>query len=136
VQAKQKKELKAQVSAEFLVIYSVLLTISVIGFVIYYGGSLNYFQTSDILSATKDSHSIAAAINYVYLAGDGAEYSFKFTQKSNYTNITIFEYSVNSERPHASSSAAILNGDVDQDGTIDSTVIIRNSHGSIIIEPG
>ena len=126
--------MRAQVSFEFMVVYSALFMIFVMVFVISFGGNLNLFQAQDSMAAMRNSQSVAAAINYVYLAGDGASYNFTLASMASGENITISDYSVTSSRPHAAAGAPLLDADVDQGSLGRGNAVISNDGGGIHIE--
>jgi len=125
--------MRAQMSSEFIFVYSALLFIFVVVFVIYFGGSLNLHQAQDSAAALHDAQSIAAAINYVYLAGDGASLNFTPTGIRNEENITISSFAVTSELPHASASAPLLDARVSFTSLERGGVRITNNQGEINI---
>ena len=126
--------MKAQVSFEFLVVYSALLTIFLVIFAVYFDGSLNLFQTQDKVVALRNAQSAAAAINYVYLAGNGASYKFALTNVMNDENTSISDYTITSKRPHSSASASLLNADVNVSALDKGNMTITNNRGEIDIE--
>jgi len=123
--------MKAQASLEFMVVYSVLFMIFVVVFSIYLGGSLNLFQAQDSMAALRNAHSVAAAMNYVYLAGDGASYGFSLSNTKNEENITMSDYAVTSERPHASAGAPLLDAEVNVSSISRGDLVISNDGGVI-----
>ncbi|MFH1521024.1 MAG: hypothetical protein ABID61_05245 [Candidatus Micrarchaeota archaeon] len=125
--------MRAQVSSEFMIVYSALFTLFLVLFFVYFDGSLNLFQTQDKIMALRNAQSIASAINFVYLAGDGASYEFTMTNIKNEENITITNYAVTSTRPHASASAPLLNADVNTDSLSQGNITITNNGGEIVI---
>ncbi len=127
--------MKAQISSEFLIVYSALLMIFLITFIIYFGGSLSFFQTQDAVTSFRNAQTIAAAINYVYLAGDGASYNLSLTNIVSDESITISEYAVTSKKTRVSASAAILDGNVNASSIANGngTVGITNNKGEINI---
>lgn len=125
--------MRAQASLEFLVVYSALLMIFVVIFTVYFGGSLNLFQAQDSVAALRNANSVAAAINYVYLAGDGASYDFTLTNMVEGENVTISDYAVTSERPHASAGAPLLDAKVNVSSVNRGDVVISNERGDIHI---
>jgi uncharacterized protein (UPF0333 family) len=126
--------MKAQVSFEFMVVFSALLMIFVVVFVVSFGGNLNLFQAQDSAAALRNSQSVAAAMNYVYLAGDGASYNFTIANVADGENITISDYSVTSSRPHASAGAPLLDAETDQGSLGRGNAVISNKRGEIHIE--
>jgi hypothetical protein len=126
--------MKGQTSYEFLIIYASLLMVFLIIFLVYFDGSLNLFQRQAKTNTLRNAEAIAAAINYVYLAGDGARYNLTLTNIMNDENITISDYAVTSIRPHASASAPVLNARVNATQISErGNIIIANNEGEINI---
>jgi uncharacterized protein (UPF0333 family) len=125
--------MKAQVSFEFMVVFAALMMIFVAMFALYFGGSLNLFQAQDSAAAQRDAQSVAAAINYVYLAGDGASYDFTLANMAGAENVTISDYSVTSDRPKASASAPLLDAGTEPDSLPAGNAVISNNQGEINI---
>lgn len=125
--------MKAQSSPEFLIVFAALLMIAVMVFAIYFGGSLNLFQSQDSAAALRNAYAVAAAINYVYLAGDGASYNFTLTNVLNGENITITDYEVASSRPQASAYAPLLDANVNVSSLGRGDMSITNNRGEIDI---
>ncbi len=125
--------MKAQVSSEFMVVFSALLLIFVVVFTIYAGGSLNLFQAESSVGALRNANAVAAALNYVYLAGDGASYSFTLARMVNDENITISDYAVASERPHAYAAAPLLDGNINASSMGRGAAVITNNGGELDI---
>lgn len=126
--------MKAQVSPEFLMVYAVLLTIALILFVVYFNGNINLFQNQDKAVALRNANSIAAAINYVYLAGNGASYRFTVSGTTTNENITLNDYSVSSTRTHGSASAPLLDANVNETYLERGEIRITNNRGDIHID--
>jgi hypothetical protein len=102
-------------------------------FAIYFGGSLNLFQAQDSVVAMRNAYAVASALNYAYLAGDGASYNFTLTGVANGENITIWDYAVTSQRPHASASAPLLDADVNVTALGTGNMMISNNRGELDI---
>jgi hypothetical protein len=126
-------ETKAQVSPEFMAVYAVLFTVALIMFIIYFDSSLNLFQSQDSALAARNSQALAAGINYVYLAGEGANYQLRLNLKQGYENMTIGEFSVSSYMPHAMASAPLLKGGTNFSRLVPGLVAINNSGGRIYV---
>lgn len=126
--------MKAQATSEFLIVYSGLLMIFLVIFTIYLGGGINLVQAQESVAALRNAQSIAAAINYVYLAGDGSSYKFTLSNVGNEENITIFDYSVTSDKSYASASAPLLNANVNVSSVERGDITIINNEGEIDIQ--
>lgn len=125
--------MRAQISSEFFIVYAILLTIFIIVFTIYLGGNYNLAQIQDSSSALRNSHSVAATINYVYLAGEGASYNLSLNSVANSENITISNYSVTSNRQFGSASSGILISNINSTSIYRGNNIISNNEGEIHI---
>jgi hypothetical protein len=125
--------MKAQVSSEFIVVYTALLLIFVVIFSILFGGGFNLFQIQNLVAAQRDAQSIATAINFVYLAGDGASYNFTPQNLMAGENITISDFGVSVERPYAYASAPVLDAQVNTTSLGGGNIVITNEKGGINI---
>lgn len=125
--------MKAQVSSEFMIVYSAVFTLFLVLFFVYFDGSLNLFQTQDRVMALRNAHSIASAINFVYLAGDGASYKFTMSNIKNQENITVTDYAITSTRPYASAGAPLLDANVNTSTLGRGNITIINNRGGIDI---
>lgn len=123
--------MKAQVSSEFMIVIAALAMIFIIVFFIAAGGSANLLQAQDSAAALRNAYSAAAAINYVYLAGDGASYGLTLRNVVEGENITITAYAVTSERPHSSASAPLITGAVNASSLVQGQALVYNSGGVI-----
>ena len=125
--------MKAQASVEFIVIYAALFTIFFIVSLVYLNAGVNLFQSEQSINTMRNAESVAAALNYVYLAGNGATYNFSLTNVISGENITISNFSVQSQEPHANSEVAIVTGDVNASWINKSYDLISNNNGEINI---
>ena len=125
--------MKAQGSFEYMVIISLLLTVFLVMMAVSFSSNINLFQLQDSKAALRNSYAVASAINFVYLAGDGASYDLTLTDVMNEENITIYDYSVTSERPYASASAPLLNAKTNTSSPGKGKVKITNDHGEILV---
>ena len=103
-------------------------------YVIYSGQRINLFQVQDTVSSTRNAYAVSAAINYVHLAGDGVEYNFTLSRISSTENITLSEYTAESNRTHAISQAPLLNGNTNTSTLEGGQMLIKNNNGAIEIE--
>jgi hypothetical protein len=126
--------MKAQASSEFIVVYTSLLLIFVVVYSILFGGNSNMFRVQDLVAAQRDAQSVAAAMNFVYLAGDGASYNLTPQKTVAGENITISDFGVSAERPDAYASSPLLDAQVNSDYLRNGSVVIRNIKGGIYIE--
>jgi hypothetical protein len=123
--------MKAQTIPEFLVVYSALLAVFLIVFTVAVSGSLNLYQSQDSVAALRNAYDLATALNYVYLAGDGAGYNFTMTGLESGENITIWSYEVTSKRIGGSAAAPLLDGDTNTTALGSTNVLITNSAGEL-----
>ncbi len=114
--------------------FSALLAALIVFYVVSAGQKINLFQVHDTLVSTRNAYAVAAAINYVHLAGDGAEYSFTLSGKADEENVSLSEAGVESKRGHAVSQAPLLNGNVNQSTLEGGLMRIMNKDGAIEIE--
>ncbi len=121
-------------SVEFLLVFAVLLVAMTAFFVIYSEQKMAVHHTGDILVGTRNAYATAAAINYVYLAGEGASYNFTVSGKSVTENLTVSEYGVQSNRTHTLSYAPLLTGNVTEGEIDQARIMIINRAGGIEIE--
>lgn len=126
--------MRGNISAEFLTILAALMIIFLIFTVTYSGQNLNIMHIKEMLSGRQTAYSVATAVNYVYLAGDGAQYRFNVIGKDNDENITFFSHSVESRRGAEVSSAPLLNGDINVSTLDERSVVIKNNDGVIGID--
>ncbi len=114
-------------------VYAALMLIFVVVFAILFGGNFNLFQAQDLAAAQRDSQSIATAINFVYLAGDGASYNFTPQDLGPGENITITSFGVGAQRPYDYASAPLLDGQTNASSLGTGSVVISNQAGGIYI---
>jgi len=126
--------MKAQISSEFLIVYAALLMVFTITFGIIFGGGINLAQTQDHLASLRNSQAIASAINYVYLAGDGASYNLTLTNFKNDENITLTDYAVTSSRPQATTGSPLLDADINASSLRQGNAVITNKKGELDIQ--
>ena len=121
-------------SEEFLFVIAALLLVFIIFYAIYLGQRTNLLQVQDTLASTYNTYATAAVMNYVYLAGDGAQYNFSLATKGQAENLTIFGHEVESQRAHGRAQAPLLTGNINTTNLSGGQMIIRNNHG--VIEVG
>ena len=126
--------MRGNISAEFLTILAALMIIFLIFTVTYSGQNLNIFHIKEMLSGRQTAYSVATAINYVHLAGDGAQYRFNVIGRSDDENITFFSHSVESRRGDEVSSGPLLNGIINVSTLDGRLAVIRNDDGVIGID--
>jgi hypothetical protein len=119
-------DMKAQISAEFLVVYAALLTISLVVLAISFGSGSLLAQAKDNADAKRDALALASAANFVYLAGEGASITIESGG-----GLEVSGYSVTATRGDASASAPLLHGGVDAAGP--GNITITNRGGVIDI---
>ena len=122
---------RAQASIEFLIVFSALLGIFLVVFALSFWGEGNLVQIQDSAASMRNAQSIAAAINYVYLAGDGASYNLAISNVLDAENIALSSHAVSSTRRNAYSSAALLNGKMNFSSLGKGKVVLTNNGGEI-----
>ncbi len=123
--------MRAQASLEFMIVFSALLAIFLVVFALSFGGSGNLLQIQDSAASLRNAQTIAAAINYVYLAGDGASYNLTLSNVLEGENLTISGQTVASNRRNAYSSASLLDVKMDFSSLGRGSVILTNRGGEI-----
>lgn len=123
-----------QSSAEFSFILSLVLVVFLIFVIIYQGQLINLYQSKNSISAMERAYSLAAAINYVYLAGPETTYNFTF-QKFENENVTIDNGIVECKKGDVVAQASLLTDEVTTtDSVSGGEIIIRNNGGMVEIE--
>jgi len=125
--------MKGQQSAEFFVVIAVIMFIFLVFLVIYQGQNVNLLQSQDSVSAMERAYSLASAINYVYLAGDGASYNFTFRKYSN-ENVSISGRAVQCSKNYVVAQAPLLTDQVNATIVGGGEMLIKNNEGVIEIE--
>jgi hypothetical protein len=125
--------MKAQVSSEFMVVYTALMILFVVMFTIFFGSDRNLLQTADSVSAMRNAQALASAVNYVYLAGDGASYDYTIGSLDEDENLTMSDFSVTSESPEAYASAPLLDGKRNATALGPGSINIANNRGEVHI---
>lgn len=118
-------------SEEFLFVVAALLMVFIIFYAIYLGQRANLLQVQDTLASTYNTYAVAAVVNYVYLAGEGAQYNFTLPTKAQSENLTIFGHSVESQRAHGMAQAPLLTGSINATNISGGQMTMRNSGGVI-----
>jgi hypothetical protein len=127
--------MRAQTSFEFMVVLAALLMLFMIVFSISIGGSGNLLQARETVSAQRNAYAAAAAMNFVYLAGDGARYNLTLGSVADGENITISDYSVTSMRDTVSAGAPLLDGRSDASALSRGEFQISNEGGEVHVSP-
>lgn len=126
--------IKGSISSEFLVVFGLMLLIGLVFYSFQVGESINIQQIREKLAAHRNALAASTALNYVYLAGDGAQYNFTLPYVIDRENITIYEGSVESRRGGTLSSAPLLSSKTNSTTMKGGRTILRNSRGVIEIE--
>jgi len=116
-----------------MVVLTALLMLFIIVFVITSGGRSNLLQAQDTVAAGRNSYSLASAINFVYLAGDGASYNYTSRNAPLEMNTTITGFTVTTEWNGAWISAPLLDGRVNESSIGAGSYVISNNGGEIDI---
>jgi len=123
--------LRGQVSFEMIAVVSALIMISLVVFTISAGGNTNLINIQNTVAAKRDAYSYAAAMNFVYLAGDGASYDFSTKNLREDENISISGYAVTADRGSASVSVPLLDGKTNTSTPAKGHMTITNDKGEI-----
>jgi hypothetical protein len=126
--------MRAQISAEFLVVVSALMSIFLFVYVVFLSQNINLFQARESITSMKNAYALSAALNYVHLAGDGAQLNFTLSGKENDENITISDVSVESRKTYTAIQAPLLNPNTNTSSVEGGRMIIKNNGGVIEIE--
>jgi hypothetical protein len=126
--------MKAQVSAEFLVVVSVLMVLFIMFYVVVLSQNVNLFQAQDSLHSQRNAYGLSSAINYVHLAGDGAFLNYTLSGKENEDNITISSVSVESRNNRSHAVSPLLISDINTSSVEGGYMLIKNNAGGIEIE--
>lgn len=125
--------LRGQVSFEMIAVVSALLMISLVVFTISAGGNTNLINVQNSIAAKRDAFSYASAINFVYLAGNGASYDFSTKNLRDDENISISNYAITADRGSASASIPLLDGKTNTSSPPQGRMTITNNEGEIDI---
>lgn len=114
-----------------MVVLSALLMVFIIVSMVSLGGGLNLFQAQETAASLRNAHALAAAVNFVYLAGDGASYNLTLANMANDENITTSDFAATSQRPHSSGSAPLLEAGVNASSVGRGDVQLSNAGGEV-----
>ncbi len=126
-----QKGMKAQISSEFLVVFSMLLMVFLVMYTIFFGSNIDLNQSQNALRAERDAMALAAAINFVYLAGEGAGYNLSMGALPQGEIITVSGTGVSCEIGKAFGSAPLLTGATSPSGNMSGNVNITNRGGEV-----
>jgi hypothetical protein len=126
--------MKGQSSVEFLVIVSVLFSIFLIFYIVYLDQNINLFLAQETIGAMRNSYALSSAINYVHLAGDGAQLNFTLTGRRNNETTTISDLAVLSDRSGSRGQAPLLTAMVNTTAVDGRELVIKNEGGEIRID--
>lgn len=125
--------MRAQASAEFLIVVSALMLFFVLFYTVYVDLLGNLSITRENLAATQRSGSLAAAANYVYLAGPGASINMSIPYNTG-ENLSLYGVAAESNigEGHAQAPLILFADSITYVNSSD--FVIRNSDGVIVIE--
>lgn len=126
--------MKAQVSAELLVVVSALMALFVMIYVVVLSENVNLFQAQDSLHSLRNAYALSSAINYVHLAGDGAYINFTLSNLEDEDNITLSNVSVESRNERSHAVSPLLVASINTTHIEEGRMVIRNNAGGIGIE--
>jgi len=102
-------------------------------YIIYTGQTTLLLQNQQKLAGSRSAYALAAAINYVHLAGPGASYNFTLSNIAQTENITISDVAVESARPQSVVDAPVLDTEVNTTSVKGGELVIGNDEGVITI---
>jgi uncharacterized protein (UPF0333 family) len=117
--------LRAQISAEFLLVIAALVSIFLVFYTIALEHNMNLFHVTDNINGRAEAYGLSTAMNYVHLAGDGTEYNFTARRNMTITNVSV---------QAGSGRAPLLNKNTNTSTVGIGSAIIRNNDGEIEIE--
>ncbi|MCI0503676.1 hypothetical protein L0Y65_03105 [Candidatus Micrarchaeota archaeon] len=125
----------AQASAEFILVITLLLFIFLIFYVVYVDQASNLVRSRERLSATHEAYALSIAMNYVYLAGDGASLEYPLPFHDGRGNLTVSGAVVESAQGEAVSQSPLLANIQNATQVSSAQVTIRNNGGVLSVEP-
>ncbi len=124
--------MRAQGSAEFLIVLSCVVIVVLILTMIYSGQVTNFFQSKNVLSAKKTAYEVTSIINNVYLVGNGTQYTIWID--SNNGTITISGNNVVVEKNKVKVYASLLTKNINTTFITTGYKKIKNNNGLIEID--
>lgn len=121
-----------QSNVEFLIVLIAVLLLSYILIIAHGEQLLNITQSENSVEGTKTAYTLATAINYVYLAGDGSSYTFVFSVRKG--TVHVYDKQVEVKTRTGVSSAPLITRNVIPTNLTAGTHTIRNVRGVISIE--
>jgi len=116
-----------------MIVLSVMLLLFFIFFLIYANQITISHESADRITTERIASGIRAAINYVYLAGDGAEYNASFAYGLSDVNVSVYGGTVDAQSDVAQYSLPLLTQNVNETYVSPGNVMIRNDGGMIEI---
>lgn len=126
------RRLRAQTNAEFLVALAGVLLLVYILIIAEGGQKVNLQQSASTLETMKEAYEFAHAVNYVWLAGDGASYRFVFGERG--TRVRMYEGYVEATDNVSVSTDALVTASVVPANISGGMATIRNRNGVITVE--
>lgn len=114
-----------------MVVLSAMLLLFYVFYLLYMDQVANSFQANEKLTAMRIASGIRAAINYVYLAGDGSVYNT--TIRTQGYNVTLINGVVGVESDFAAYYLPLLTKNVNATTVNQGEVVFRNDDGVINI---
>ena len=125
--------MRAQVTAEALVVVTAAFSLLLVFTVIYMGENTNVVHAQNTLLAREVAFHLASGIDKIYAGGDGASAHLSLRAPDDF-NITISGRSVLVSAGSALASAPILTDRLSAPARIPSEVLIKNENGLILIQ--
>lgn len=126
-----QKFVKAQASTEVMLIIAAIVLLFITLLLVYQGQIINLQQIIDRVDGNNAVYRIAAAINYIYLAGDGTSYNT--TVIAPRANISVSGRIIVAEENGARFEFPLLVNVTQTNVNNSGSVLIRNVGGNIVI---
>ncbi len=132
--AGRRRARPGQVAGEFLVVVSAVLILFFMFFALYSGQLVNSAQAGDSIVAMRVASAVQSAIDYAYLAGDGAEYNVSI--RTSGVNVTVSGGEVVASSRYGVHYQPLLTDNVNSTVIVAGPAIFRNRGGVIeIVQP-
>jgi len=124
-----RRIMRAQVTGEFMVILSVVFILFYIFYALYANQIVNSYQADESITSMRVASQVQSAINYVYLAGDGATFSTSF--RTSGMNVTISNGVVEARSEFSEYDLPLLTNRINMTTINPGDITLRNDHGVI-----
>ena len=123
--------MRAQVTGEFMIILSVVFILFYIFYALYANQIVNSYQADASITSMRVASGIQAAINYVYLAGDGT--TFNTSIRTSGINVTISNGVVEARSEFSEYDLPLLTNRINATTINPGDIALRNNLGVIEI---